>query len=154
RVVHVGNAAFVHQVHDQLEFVQALEVGHFRRIAGFGQGLEAHLHQLHRATAQYGLLAKEVSLGLFTEVGFDHATLGAAIGGSIGKSQIASLAGLVLVDGDQRGHATTALVFRTHSVARALGGDHDHVEVSAGNDLVVVDIEAVGKSQGRARLDV
>ena len=40
RVVHVGNAAFVHEINDQLEFVQALEVGHFRGITGFDQGFE------------------------------------------------------------------------------------------------------------------
>jgi osmoprotectant transport system permease protein len=41
RVVHVGDAAFIDQVDDQLHFVQALEIGHLRRVAGFHQRLEA-----------------------------------------------------------------------------------------------------------------
>jgi hypothetical protein len=41
RVVHVGDAAFVDQVDDQLELVQALEVGHLGRVAGLDQRLEA-----------------------------------------------------------------------------------------------------------------
>ena len=39
-------------------------------------------------------------------------------------------------------------------MARSLRGDHDDVEVLARNDLRVVDVKAVGKSQGCAFLDV
>src|SRR3546814_18464722 len=31
RVTHVGDAAFIHQIDDQLHFVQALEISHFGR---------------------------------------------------------------------------------------------------------------------------
>src|SRR5690606_5556429 len=123
-------------------------------VTGFGQGLEAHLHQFNRATAQNGLLAEQVGFGLFTEVGFDHATLGAAVGSSVGQSGVLGLAGLVLVHSDQGRHAAALEVLGTHGVARALGGDHDHVQVSAGHDLVVVHVEAVSKSQDSALLDV
>jgi hypothetical protein len=34
-----------------------------------------------------------------------------------------------------------------HGVAGALGGDHDHVQVGARHDLVVVDVEAVGEAR-------
>ena len=39
-------------------------------------------------------------------------------------------------------------------MAGALGSDHDHVEISTRHDLVVVDVEAMRESQGRARLDI
>jgi hypothetical protein len=39
-------------------------------------------------------------------------------------------------------------------VAGALRGDHDHVDVGARHDLVVMHVEAVGKSQRRALLHV
>src|SRR5215216_3607261 len=45
RVAHAGQAALVHQVDDQLELVQALEVGHLGLVAGPGQGLEAGLDE-------------------------------------------------------------------------------------------------------------
>src|ERR671910_828566 len=40
RVAHAGQAALVHQVDDQLELVQALEIGDLGLVAGLGQGLE------------------------------------------------------------------------------------------------------------------
>ena len=154
RVVHVGDAAFVHQVDDQLQFVQALEVGHFRRITGFGQRFETGLDQFHGAAAQHGLLAEQVGFGFFPEGGFDHAGTAAAIGRSVGQGQIMGLAGRVLVHRDQVGNAAALEVLGAHGVARGLGGDHDDVEVGARHDLVVVDVEAVGKGQGRALLQV
>src|SRR5215472_6788279 len=45
RVAHVADAAFVYQVHDQLHFVQALEVGHLRRVAGRNQSFKACLDE-------------------------------------------------------------------------------------------------------------
>src|SRR5688572_20362599 len=45
RVVHVGDAALVDQVHDEFRLVQALEVGHLGSVAGLGQRLVARLDQ-------------------------------------------------------------------------------------------------------------
>ena len=58
RVVHVGDTAFVDQVNDQLEFMQALEVRHLGRIAGLYQSFVARLDQLNCAAAQHCLLAE------------------------------------------------------------------------------------------------
>ena len=38
RVAHVGDAAFIDQIDDQLDLVAALEIGHLRRVTGFDQG--------------------------------------------------------------------------------------------------------------------
>ena len=46
RVAHVAQAALVDQVHDQLELVQALEIGDLRLIAGLDQRVEAGLDQV------------------------------------------------------------------------------------------------------------
>src|SRR6185437_7759567 len=43
RPVHLGDAALVHQVHDQLHLVQALEVGRLGLVARLDQGREAGL---------------------------------------------------------------------------------------------------------------
>ena len=48
RVAHVVQAAAIHQVDDQLQLVQALEVGDLRLVAGLDQRLEAGLDQLAR----------------------------------------------------------------------------------------------------------
>src|SRR5574343_1666789 len=154
RVVHVGDAASVHQVDDQLQFVQAFEVSHFRRITDLGQGLETHLDQLDGTAAEHGLFAEQVGFGFFAEVGFDDATLGAAVSSGVGQGNVLGLAGNVLVDGDQGRHAATLQVLGTNGVTGALRGDHDHVEVGARDDLVVMHIEAVGESKRGALLDV
>ena len=91
RVVHVADAALVDQVDDQLELVQALEVRHLRRVAGLDQRLEARLDQLDAAAAQHGLLAEEIGLGLFLEVGLDDAGLAAADRRRVGQRQVARL---------------------------------------------------------------
>eukprot|EP01022_Parablepharisma_sp_SALTPOND_P021784 TRINITY_DN435_c2_g8_i2.p1 TRINITY_DN435_c2_g8~~TRINITY_DN435_c2_g8_i2.p1 ORF type:complete len:1118 (+),score=384.08 TRINITY_DN435_c2_g8_i2:11710-15063(+) len=152
RVVHVGDAAFIDQVDDQLQFMQALEVSHFRRVASFHQGFETGLDQVHGPAAQHGLFAEQIGFGFFAEVGFDDAGTAAAIGGGVRQGEVTGRAGLVLVHGDQVRHAATLAVGRTHGVARGLRGDHDDVQVSARHDLAVVDVEAVRESDGRALL--
>ena len=57
-VVHICQAAFVDQVNDQLHFMAAFEVSHFRSVAGFNQGFEAHLDQFGNAAAQNALIAQ------------------------------------------------------------------------------------------------
>ena len=124
RVVHPGDAALVHQVDDQLELVQHLEVGHLRRIARLDHHVETGLHQFLCATAQHGLLAEQVGLGLVLEGGLDDAGAGAADALGVGQRQRLALAGRVLVDGDQAGHALAVDELAAHQVAGALGGDH------------------------------
>src|SRR5215213_9502659 len=70
---HLGNAAFIHQVDDQLELVKALEIRHFRLVAGFGERLETRRHQCRNAAAQNRLLAEQIGLGLLGERGLDAA---------------------------------------------------------------------------------
>src|SRR5690606_29551730 len=153
-VVHVGNAAFVDQVHDQLELVQALEVGHFRRVAGFRQRIETGLDQFDGTAAQNGLLTEQVGFGLFAEGRFDDAGTAAADGASVGQADVAGGTGLVLVHGDQCGHAAPLVVGAAHGVAGGLGSHHDDVDVIARLNLTVVDVEAVSKGQHGAGLDV
>ena len=74
-VAHVAQAALIDQVDDELQFVQALEVGDFGGVAGFDQGLEAGADQFADAAAEHGLLAEQVAFGLFLEGGLDHAGL-------------------------------------------------------------------------------
>ena len=78
RVAHVVQAAAVDQVDDQLQLVQALEVGDLRLVAGVDQRLEAGLHQRADAAAEHGLLAEQIGLGLLREGRLDDAGAGDA----------------------------------------------------------------------------
>jgi hypothetical protein len=143
RVVHVGDAALIDQVDDQLHFVQALEIGHLRRVAGFDQRLEAGADQLDQAAAEHDLLAEQIGLAFFLEVGLDDARTAAADAAGVGQREVMRVARGVLVDGDQARHAAALLVFAAHRVARALRRDHEHVDGLLRLDQVEVHVEAV-----------
>jgi hypothetical protein len=82
----------VHQVDDQLELVQALEVREARVVAGLDQGLEAGLDELGGAAAEDGLLAEEVGLGLVLEGGLDDPGAPAADAACVGQDLVAGSA--------------------------------------------------------------
>jgi hypothetical protein len=64
------------------------------------------------------------------------------------------VAGRILVDRDQAGHARAALIFAAHGVARALRRDHQHVEIGARLDQIEMHVQAVREQQRRAFLHV
>jgi hypothetical protein len=104
--------------------VQALEVGDLRLVAGLGEHLEAGLHQRGGAAAEHGLLAEQVGLGLLGEGGLDDAGAGAADAPWRRTARAPGVAGGVLLDRDEHGHALAVDVLAADQVARALGGDH------------------------------
>ena len=92
RVVHVGDAALIDEVDDELHLVQALEIGHLGRISGLDQRLEAGADELDEAAAEHDLLAEEIGLALFLEGRLDDAGAAAAIGGGIGQAEVMRVA--------------------------------------------------------------
>src|SRR3954469_13605452 len=154
RVVHGADAALVHEIDDQLQLVQALEIRHLRRVPRPHQRVEAGLHQLDAAAAEHRLLAEEVGLGLLLEGGLDYARLAAADGRRVGKREVARLLRAVAVHGDQHRHAAAAGVGRAHGVPGRLWRHHPDVEVLARLDEAVMDVEAVGEGERSALLDV
>ena len=91
-VAHAGDALLVHEVDDELELVEALEVGRLGLVAGVDQGLEPGLDQRGQAAAQHDLLAEEVGLGLLVEGGVEDAGPGGADGVGVGEGQVVGLA--------------------------------------------------------------
>ena len=127
--------------------MEALEVGALGLVAGLDQGLEACRDQGGHPAAEHDLLAEEVRLGLFGEGGVEHAGPGAAVGVGVAERQGVGLDRGVLVDGDQRGDAAALGVGPAHEVARALRGDHGHVDAGRRDDLAVADVEPVGEHE-------
>src|SRR5712692_6633322 len=66
-VTHVAEPAAVNQVDDELELVEAFEIGDLGLIASFRERLESRLDQFTHTAAEYGLLAKEVGFGFFSK---------------------------------------------------------------------------------------
>ena len=158
RVVHPRDAALVHQVDDELELVQHLEVRQLGRVAGLHHHVEAGLDEFLGAAAQHGLLTEQVGLGLVLERGLDDAGPGAADALGVGQRERLALALGVLVDGDQARHALAVDELAAHQVAGALRRDHADGDVGRRLDQVEVDVQAVAEEQRIAvfevRLDV
>src|SRR5262245_49578449 len=147
RITHVGDAALVEQIDDQLHFVQALEVGHLRRVARFDQGLESGLDQRGQSAAKHRLFAEEVGLGLLLESRFDHAGARSADRPRVSQADLFGVSARVLRDGQQAWHAGPALIFAANQMTGAFRRDHKHVDVRRRNDLLEVNREAVGDGQ-------
>ena len=64
------------------------------------------------------------------------------------------MAGSVLLDGQERGHADALGEELAQAMAGALGRDHDDIHCGRRNDKLVVNIKSVGKHQGLARSEV
>src|SRR6185312_9445875 len=67
RITHASESAFVDQVHDQLHFVQAFEVGDLRSVPGLDQRFESFLDERSETAAKNGLLAEQIAFRLFSE---------------------------------------------------------------------------------------
>ena len=134
--------------------MQALEIGELGLVAGFHQGVEAGLDQRGEPSAENRLLAEEVGLGLLFEGRLQHAGHGRADAARVGERAGARLAGRVLVNGEERGHAHPLFEEPADDVAGAFGRDHRDVDVGRRQDLAEVDVEAVGEHQRAAWLQV
>src|SRR5208282_121836 len=90
--MHLVETAFVDQIDNQLQLVQALEVSNVGLIAGIDQSFESGKNQLAGATAQDCLLSKKIGFCFFLEGGLQHSSPGAADGMGIGKSSLEGFA--------------------------------------------------------------
>ena len=149
-VTHLGEAALVDEVNDELHLVAGLEVGHLGLVASLDQSVEASVDELADAAAQDSLLAEQVGLGLLLEGGLEDAGTAGTDAGSVCQSDVLGLAGEVLLDTDQRGAALALGVQTADDVAGTLGSDHDDVNILGSGDGLEVDVEAVCESQSLA----
>ena len=122
-VAHVLEAAAVHEVDDELELVEDLEVGEFGLVAGFGEGLEACLDEGAGASAEDGLFAEEVGLGLLGEGGFEDSGAGAADAFGVAEGLGESVTAGILLDGHEGWDSAAFGEDFADAVAGGLGGD-------------------------------
>ena len=135
RVTHVAQAAFLDQVDDQLELVQAFEIGDFGRITGFHQGLETGADQLGRAAAQHGLLAEQIALGLFLECGARSRRLSGSPAQRVCQCGFERMSGGVLMHGDQGRNAHAFGEQLAHTMAGRFRRDHGNIHIRGRLDL-------------------
>ena len=131
-VAHVFEAAAVHEIDDQFELVEALEVGELGLVAGFYEDFEARFDEGGSSPAEHRLLAEEVGFGFFSEGGFEDAGAGAADGFGVRQGLGEGMAGAVLLDGYKGRDATAFGEHLADAVAGGLGGAHGDVDAGGG----------------------
>src|SRR5690606_24962757 len=142
----LGDATLPHQVDDELELVQHLEVGDLRLVASLGQGLEAVLNELRHTAAEHSLLAEEVGLGLFGEGRLDDASAGATDGLRVRLRGLPRAARSVLLDSNDVGDAAARDELAANGVTRSLRGNEDHVNALGRLNVAEADVEEIGRA--------
>jgi hypothetical protein len=153
-VAHVGEAAAIDEIDDELEFVKDFEVGALGLIAGFDESFESALDEGADAAAEHGLLAEEVGFGLFFECGLKDSGAGAADALKVAQVESVGVAGCILMDGDEAGDAAAFSEDLADTVAGSLGCGHADVDAGYGEDGFEVDVEAVSEEEHLARGEV
>jgi hypothetical protein len=153
-VAHVGKAATIDEVDDELELVEDFEVGALGLVAGFDEGLESALDEGADAAAEDGLLTEEVGFGFFFERGLEDSGAGAADALEVAQIEGVGVAGGILVDGDEAGDAAAFGEDFADTMAGSLGCGEADVDVPGGDDGLEVDVEAVSEEEQRAGLEV
>ena len=103
RRAHVGNAALVDQIDDQLDLVQALEISDLGLIASLDERVEPGADQLGQTAAQHHLLAEQVGLGLLAESRLNNAGPATANPLGIGQAELVRPSRSILVHSQQTG---------------------------------------------------
>src|SRR6185295_17493037 len=101
-LVHLGEAAFMQQVDDELQLMEHFVIRDLGLVAGFHQRLESLEDEVGGAAAEHGLFAEQIRLGLFRERGLEDAAARAADAVTVGEGLREGIAGRVLVHRDQR----------------------------------------------------
>ena len=123
-----GDALLVHEVHDELQLVQALEVSRLGLVARLDQRFGTRHDERGQAAAEHYLLTEQVGLGLLLESRLEHARPCGSESVRVGERELHRLARGVGRYGDERGHAAALGVGAAHEVrAGPLGGDHGDV---------------------------
>ncbi len=105
-------------------------------------------------TAQDGLLAEQVGLGLLGERRLEDPGARRADRPRVGEDAVAGRARGVAVDREQRGHAAAGPVDGAEQVARALRRDHPDIDDPGRIDPPEMDVEAMGEHEQVAGVEV
>jgi hypothetical protein len=146
-----GDAAFEHQVGDQLELIEAFEPRDLGRIAGVDQLHEGAVDQLGDTAAQHHLFAEQVAFAFGGEGRLEDALAAAAERRGVGQAERMGAAGRVLMHAEQAEDALPGLVQVADARPDALGRIEDDVEVRRAAAPVRSAPTGRGRRSGRRR---
>src|SRR5699024_5763875 len=131
-------SAALHQVDDELQLVEALEVGHLWRVSRFDQDFESFLRELCGSTTENHLLSKEVFFGFFCEGALKYASAGKAEGIGERERVFFGLARRIYVNGDEAGNTEAVVVGFAYFGARGFGRREPDIHAFGRCDEAVV----------------
>ena len=127
--------------------MQALEVGQLWRVSGTDQNLKSVANKRGCSATEHRLLAKKISLGFFTEGGFDYSCTRTTDRLCPCHCRRAGAPGEILFDCDERGYAPAALELTPHHWSQRFRRDHDNIDTSWRHDGFIKNSEAVREKQ-------
>ena len=152
-LVHAGDAALIDQVDDQLDFVEALEIRHLGLVPGLDQRLPARLESA-RARRRRGPLARRRDPSP-SPPRRSSGSAGARAADGVRVRQRGRRRCRTRPGGPRAGRARPGPLHTGGARGRrGLWARPCDVHFFGGRDLAVVDVEAVGKEEHRARLQV
>src|SRR5262249_33638079 len=135
------------QIDYELDLVQALEIGHFRRIAGLYQRVKPGLYQRRETSAQHRLLAEEIGFSLFFKGRFQDAGAAPAYTRRVSQPNLPRIPRGILMYREQTGNAASLGEFISLQMARGFGRYHEHVDRFRRDDLLIMNGEPMREGQ-------
>ena len=134
--------------------MDTLEICHFRFISCFYQCIESCFHQLSNAAAENCLFTEEVSFSFFFKGGFKNTCSACTDTARISQCIILCLSGSILIYSDERRYTFSFNILTSYSMSRSFRSYHDYVNIFLRLNLLIVNIESMGKHQNIAFLHV
>ncbi len=137
----------IDKVHDELQFVQTLEVRNLWLVSRFNEGLESSFYQLRNSSAQHHLLPKQVRLDLLLEGRFHDPYARQPNAFRHGKRDPLRVATGILLDSEQAWYSRALLIHPAKYGPWGLWRDHYNVDILRRHYLLEMDVEAVAETE-------
>ena len=134
--------------------MESFKVSDFRLIARRDENFKAILNQMSYAAAKYALFAEKVGFSFFLEGCLQNAGASAADAARISQRDVEAFAGSVLLNCENVGNAAAFDESTANQMTRSLRRNHEHVNIRGRDNLLEMNVEAVGKCERGAFLQI
>src|SRR5438552_3982230 len=121
-------------------------------MTGAHQRVETSLNQRRDSTAKHRLLAEKVRFSFVAKSRLDCSGTCATNRFRPGERRLLGMTAWVLMDRNERRHATASYEFPAHHRAESFRCNHHNIEIFTGNNRSVINGKAVSKQQRLAGL--
>ena len=127
--------------------MDTLKVCISRIITSLTKRFKSSLHKSTYATAKYCLLTKQIRLCLSAECCLQNTGSCTTNCQSVSKCFFLSLAGSILMYGNQTWNSFACLILTSYRMTRSLWSNHRNIDICRWNNLIKVNVETMSKHQ-------